>query len=80
MNRSEIDWTFKNQYHPKMCGGCRYYDQENAVREHNHGHLMAECKKLHKTVARTGWCQVSTEQREHRRAIEMYRGSEDGIA
>lgn len=80
MNRSEIDWTFKNTYHPKMCGSCRYYDQENAVREHDHGRLMATCKKLHQMVARTDWCKKPNEQREHKRAMEMYRGQNDGLA
>lgn len=80
MTRAEIDWTFKNQYRPRMCGLCRHYDKENAKRDKDNGLLMAKCMRTGRMVARTDWCLLKTERREHIRAMLMYRGQNDGFA
>ena len=77
MIRSEIDWTFANQYRPKLCGDCKYFDNENAHREQDHGWMISECVKLHRLVARTDWCTKKSERREHIRAMLMYRGQNE---
>ena len=74
MTRSEIDWTFANQYRPKLCGDCKYFV---ADKRDEKGRLVGECRKLGIPTARTEWCQKPTEQREHQRAMLMYRGQNE---
>lgn len=63
-----------NSYRPQLCGDCKYWDEENAEREKDHGQLMAQCKKFEHMTARTDWCQCLMEVRNHERAMQVYRG------
>ncbi len=59
-------------FRPTLCGNCKQWDCKHAKREREHGRMMAECKKLHEATAKTDWCSMAREVREHERAMKMY--------
>lgn len=60
-------------FRPTLCGNCRQWDSKHAEREPVHGRMVAECKKQHIQTAKTDWCSMAREVREHERAMAMYR-------